>query len=153
MRHSVALGCAVVALAVLAPVSPAGATAAPKVMFTRVHFDSPGSDRGGNQSLNGEYAVIKNTTRSRINLEGWILRDANGFKYEFGPVALKAGKQLVIRSGQGDDTGTTVYWNRRWYVWNNDKDTATLYNVARRKVDQCSWRVSASSGPDYTLCR
>ncbi|MCG5220200.1 lamin tail domain-containing protein [Streptosporangium sp. KLBMP 9127] len=143
---------ALTALASLAVAVPADAAAVPKIQFTKAYFDSPGSDRGGNSSLNGEYVVLKNTTRATVNLQGWLLRDVNGFKYVFGPVKLKPGKQLTVRSGQGGDTSTTVYWNRKWYVWNNDQDTASLYNVGRNRVDSCTWKVSASSGPDSVRC-
>ncbi|GAA5057785.1 hypothetical protein HNP84_000562 [Thermocatellispora tengchongensis] len=140
----VVLGCA-------AP-APAYAAAPPKVQFVKAYFDSPGSDRGGNTSLNGEYVVIRNTTRTAINLDGYLLRDANGFKYVFGAVVLKPGKRLTIRSGQGSDTATTLYWGRKWYVWNNDEDTAAIYNAGRKRIDHCSWDVSASSGPDSVSC-
>jgi hypothetical protein len=126
--------------------------AAPRVEFTKIHFDGPGPDRGGNKSLNGEYVVIKNTTRKAIDLEGWTLTDAARFKYTFAAVTLKAGKQVTIRSGQGKDT-TTLYWNRKWYVWNNDKDTATLRDDRGRRVDVCSWKVTPRTSKGYTPCR
>ena len=52
-------------LAVAAPIAAASsAQALPAIMISKVQFDSPGADRGGNTSLNAEYVVIKNTTRS-----------------------------------------------------------------------------------------
>ncbi|MDP9868239.1 hypothetical protein J2S55_007505 [Streptosporangium brasiliense] len=45
----------------------------------KVYYDSPGSDLRSNASLNGEYVVIKNTTRTAIDLAGWTLRDKTGY--------------------------------------------------------------------------
>ncbi|WP_084962739.1 lamin tail domain-containing protein [Thermoactinospora rubra] len=131
--------------------SPAAQAATPAVQITRIHYDSPGSDRGGNKSVNGEYIVILNTTRKPIGLEGWTIRDKTGFVYEFGPdVVLGGKKKLVLRSGQGDDGASTVYWGRRWYVWNNDKDTAYLRRADGRLVDKCAYD---SSRHDHTNCQ
>ncbi|HEY9371022.1 lamin tail domain-containing protein [Streptomyces sp.] len=127
----------VVATALVA--SPAQA-ATPAVMFTKVYYDSPGSDRGGNTSLNGEYVVVKNTTRKAIQMEQWVLRDKNGFKYRFPRFTLKPGKQVTVRSGQGKDSSTTLFWQRKWYVWNNTGDTAGIYRGSDlKRIDVCSW--------------
>lgn len=124
--------------------------AAPAVQFTKVYYDSPGSDRGGNASLNGEYVVLKNTTGASIQLQGWTLRDKTGYKYRFPRFTLRAGKSVVVRSGQGTDTGTTLYWGRRWYVWNNTGDTAGLYRGSDlKKIDTCSWGRSSRA---YVNC-
>jgi hypothetical protein len=123
----------------LAPVLPAYSAAAPAIKFIRVQYDSPGVDRRANASLNAEYATIKNTSRQAVDLEGWTLRDKTGYTYTFGAVILKAGKQLVVRTGQGGDTATTLFWGRRAYVWNNDKDIAYLRNASAKLVHSCSW--------------
>lgn len=140
---------AVSAAATLAVAAPAQA-AAPAVQITRVWYDSPGSDRRSNASLNGEYVVIQNATRKAINLEGWAIRDKTGYQYEFGPdVVLKPGKKITLRSGQGDDGTSTVYWGRRQYVWNNDTDTASIINASGRLIDKCSYN---STRVDYVNC-
>ncbi|MEV4182681.1 lamin tail domain-containing protein [Streptosporangium canum] len=131
---------AAAALVVLAPAVPAQAAALPAIQITRVWYDSPGSDLRSNASLNGEYVVIKNTTRRAIDLAGWTLRDKTGYQYSFGDdQLLSAGKKLTIRTGQGTSGTSTAYWGRRAYVWNNDKDAAYIRNAAARLVDSCSY--------------
>ena len=149
LRHLVPAAAATALLASVMVAAPAQA-ANPAVMFTKVYFDSPGSDRGGNTSLNGEYVVLKNTTKKAIQLEKWILRDNTGYKYRFPRLTLKPGKTVTVRSGQGDDGTSTLYWQRKWYVWNNDGDTAGIYRSSDlKKIDTCSW----GSADDWTPCK
>lgn len=140
-RLSVPLAAALaVPLAVPLAAAPAEA-AAPAVRIVKVVYDSPGKDDRSNRSLNGEYVVLRNTTKKAITLTRWILRDETGYKYRFGPFVLKPGKTVTVRTGSGRDTATTVYWNRRQYVWNNDRDTASLYRGGDlKKIHSCSWR-------------
>ncbi|TMR15482.1 lamin tail domain-containing protein [Nonomuraea turkmeniaca] len=137
--------------AVVLPLASTPTQAAiPVVEFVKVYYDSPGSDRGGNTSLNGEYAVIRNTTKKSIQLEKWILRDVTGYKYRFPRFTLKPGKSVTVRTGQGTDSTTTLYWGRKWYVWNNTGDAAGLYRGSDlKKIDTCSW----GRGDISTLCR
>lgn len=132
------------AIGVAAVVLPSAGTpaqaATPVVQIVKVYYDSPGSDRGGNVSLNGEYAVLRNMSRQSIQLQNWILRDETGYKYRFPSFTLKPGKSVTVRSGQGSNTSTTLYWGRKWYVWNNDGDTAGLYRGSDlKKIDGCTW--------------
>ncbi|WP_307832747.1 lamin tail domain-containing protein [Planomonospora sp. ID91781] len=150
MRLSSVLGSALLAAAVLAPALPAHAAAVPAIQITRVYYDSPGTDRRSNTSLNGEYVTVKNTTRRAIDLAGWTIRDKTGYTYTVGDdVLLGAGKKLTLRTGQGRDTATTLYWGRRAYVWNNDRDTAYVRRPDGRLVDSCAYD---STRADYTTC-
>ncbi|MET7329225.1 lamin tail domain-containing protein [Nonomuraea sp. NPDC005650] len=136
-RLLAAIGVTAVALP-LAATSAQAAT--PVVQIVKVYYDSPGSDRGGNVSLNGEYAVLRNMSRQSIQLANWILRDKTGYKFIFPSFTLKPGKSVTVRSGQGSNTATTLYWGRKWYVWNNDGDTAGLYRGGDlKKIDVCAW--------------
>lgn len=137
MRLSVlAFGAAVLAAVPLVAV-PAHA-AVPKVQITQIRYNSPGPDRGGNASLNAEYIRFKNTTRKPIDLTGWTLRD-NAWRYTFENVVLRPGKTITLHSGRGRDSTSHLYWGRRWYVWNNDKDVARLEDADGRLVDKCSY--------------
>ncbi|GGK91128.1 hypothetical protein Ppa06_58470 [Planomonospora parontospora subsp. parontospora] len=150
MRKRLLVSAALAASAVALPSAAQPAAAAtPSIQIIKIYYDSPGSDRGGNTSINGEYVVIKNTTRRTIDLADWTLRDPN-FRYTFGDVTLRAGKTLTIRSGQGSDGASTVYWQRRWYVWNNDRDTAHVRNASGRLIDSCSYN---STRYDYKNCQ
>ena len=84
-------------LLVAAPAQAAPAT----VYIYKVYFDSPGSDRGSNSSLNAEYVVIRNGDNVSHSVSGWTVRDAAGHVYKFGTLRLGAGKQAIIHTGKG----------------------------------------------------
>ncbi|MEU2061353.1 lamin tail domain-containing protein [Streptomyces sp. NPDC013455] len=125
------------------------AEAAGGVRIHHVWFDSPGTDNRSNKSLNAEWVQLKNTSGSAVSLKGWVLKDAAGHKYVFPGVKLGAGKYLKVRTGSGSDTASDKYQDRRAYVWNNDKDTATLTKASGTKVDTCSW---TTRDPSDTYC-
>lgn len=133
---------------VLVPATAAQA-AAPAVQITKVYYNSPGSDNRSNTSLNAEYVVLKNTTRGKLNLSGWTLRDKSNHVYKFtGTFYLGAGKSVTIHTGKGRNSATHRYWGSRAYIWNNTGDAAYVRNKAGRSVDSCSWRSKGS----YTYC-
>ncbi|MFE5943671.1 lamin tail domain-containing protein [Streptomyces sp. NPDC056480] len=128
---------------------PTQAQAAGSVHLYKIHYDSPGSDRGGNTSLNGEWVQIRNTTGASVNLRGWTLTDAANHKYTFGNVVIGKGKIVTVRTGRGTNTSANVYQNRGWYVWNNDRDTATLKKSNGTRIDTCAYN---STRVDYKWC-
>ncbi|WP_419935054.1 lamin tail domain-containing protein [Candidatus Palauibacter sp.] len=109
---------------------PAGAPgpAAPAAVGIqiRVHADAPGNDH---QNPNGEYAVIENLESEDRAIGGWTLCDRANHCFTFPPDALlAAGGRLVVHTGSGQADGTRYYMGRRQAVWNNNGDTATLYD-------------------------
>ncbi|MFH9660552.1 lamin tail domain-containing protein [Streptomyces sp. NPDC017248] len=115
------------------------AEAAGGVRIHHVWFDSPGSDNRSNKSLNAEWVQLKNTSGSAVSLKGWVLQDASHHKYVFPNVKIGAGKYLKVHTGSGSDSAADKYQDRRAYVWNNDKDTATLTKANGTKAASCSW--------------
>ncbi|MCZ0979491.1 lamin tail domain-containing protein [Streptomyces diastatochromogenes] len=128
---------------------PSQAQAAGSVHLYKIYYDSPGTDNRSNSSLNAEYVQIRNTTRAAVNLRGWTLTDASRHTYTFGSYTLGAGKTVTVRTGRGTNTAANVYQNRAAYVWNNDKDTATLRKSNGTSVDTCSYN---STRVDYKWC-
>ncbi|MFF0066703.1 lamin tail domain-containing protein [Streptomyces sp. NPDC005279] len=128
---------------------PSPAQAAGSVHLYKIYYDSPGSDRGANSSLNAEFVQIRNTTGAAVSLKGWVLVDASNHKYTFGTYTLGKGKTVTVRTGKGTNTAGNRYQGRGWYVWNNDKDTATLKRANGSKVDTCSYN---STRVDYKMC-
>ncbi len=92
---------------------------------------------------------IRNTTGTAVNLRGWTLTDAANHKYTFGNFTLGKGKIVTVRTGRGTNTAANVYQNRGAYVWNNDRDTATLRKANGASVDTCSYN---STRVDYKWC-
>ncbi|MGX2997560.1 lamin tail domain-containing protein [Streptomyces sp. JNUCC 64] len=153
MRIRSTLPIAVAIAAVAAPLLVATpAAAAPHergLHFGKIHYDSLGSDRGGNSSVNGEWVNIHNNSRSAIQLKGYKIKDNAGFTYTFGSYKIGAGKTVKVRTGKGDNVSGVRYWGRGWYVWNNDRDKARLIKPNGSLKDSCSW---SRTGSGYTNC-
>ncbi|MFE0601668.1 lamin tail domain-containing protein [Streptomyces sp. NPDC058892] len=111
----------------------------PRVEISRVQADSPGRDDRSNRSLNSEWVEITNTTRDGINLRGWTLRDSDGNRYRFDNVRIAPRATIRIHTGNGRDTRTDLFQDRRNYVWDNGSDTATLRDDRGRTVDTETW--------------
>ncbi|MFF9558402.1 lamin tail domain-containing protein [Streptomyces albus] len=128
---------------------PSPAQAAGSVHIYKVYYDSPGSDRGGNSSLNAEYVQIKNSTRSAFQMKGFKLKDSAGHTYTFPSYRISAGKTVKVHTGKGTKSAGHLYQGRKWYVWNNTKDKARLYKPSGKLHDSCAYN---SSRKDYKMC-
>ncbi|MFF7023011.1 lamin tail domain-containing protein [Streptomyces klenkii] len=115
------------------------ASASSTVGFGTIQYDSPGKDTRSNASLNAEWVTIVNRTSRTADLTGWTLSDADRHAYRLH-LKLGAGRSVKVHTGAGRDTATDVYWGSRAYVWNNDRDTATLRDSRGRTVATKSWR-------------
>jgi Lamin Tail Domain len=126
------------------------AQAAPATVYIyKVYFDSPGSDRGSNSSLNAEYVVIRNGDDVSHSISGWTVRDAAGHRYTFPDgFRLRPGKQAIIHTGDGSSyttsASTHLYWGREWYVWNNNGDKVILRRADGSLKDTCSYSGAGS---------
>jgi Lamin Tail Domain len=116
---------------------PSTAEAAGCVQVYRIYYNSPGTDYGSNTSLNAEWIQLKNHCSTGRSLHYWKLRDAASHWYTFGTYTLKAYSTVKLHTGKGTNTSTDRYQGRSWYVWNNDTDTAYLYNSSGTRVDSC----------------
>lgn len=121
------------------------ASAATYVKIDFVYFDSPGSDRGSNSSLNAEYVKIKNVSSTSRTITGWTLRDKTGYTYKFPSFTLKPGATVTVHTGRGTASSTHRYYNYKRYVWNNSGDQAYLKNASGTTVDTCSWTSAGST--------
>ncbi|MEU6487188.1 lamin tail domain-containing protein [Streptomyces sp. NPDC046887] len=147
IRSIAAATAAVAAMGIVSMPTPA--QAAGSVHLYKIYYDSPGTDRRSNTSLNAEYVQIRNTTNASVNLRGWTVTDASNHRYTFGSYTLGRGKTVTVRTGRGTNTAANVYQQRRAYVWNNDRDTATLKKANGTRVDTCSYN---STRVDYKVC-
>ncbi|MFE3866137.1 lamin tail domain-containing protein [Streptomyces goshikiensis] len=142
-----AAGAAITAATVL--LLPGQAHAAGALRISKIWYDSPGSDTGTNASLNGEWVQITNSTGTAVSLKGWTLTDASRHAYTFPAFTLKPGKTVTVKTGRGTNTTTTLYQQRGAYVWNNDKDTATLRRASGTLHHTCAYN---STRYDYKTC-
>ncbi|MEU6622010.1 lamin tail domain-containing protein [Streptomyces litmocidini] len=111
----------------------------PRVEISAVQADSPGRDTRSNRSLNAEWVEITNTSRHSVDLDGWTLKDEDGHRYRFEDFRLAGRATVRIHTGEGRDSSTDLYQDRRDYVWDNHSDTATLRDDRGRIVDTESW--------------
>ncbi|WP_406864307.1 lamin tail domain-containing protein [Streptomyces sp. HUAS MG47] len=110
-----------------------------RVEISRVQADSPGRDNRSNRSLNREWVEITNNSRHTVDLDGWTLKSEDGHRYKFRDVRLAGRGTIRIHTGEGRDTRTDLFQDRRDYVWDNHSDTATLRDDRGRVVDTESW--------------
>jgi len=115
------------------------ASAAYCVGIHRIYYNSPGSDTGSNSSLNAEWIQLRNQCSTSRSLTAAKIKEAAGHTYTFGSYTLGGGKYVKVHTGKGTNTATDRYWGRSGYVWNNDKDTAYLYNRSGTRLGTCSY--------------
>jgi competence protein ComEC len=116
----------------------AGGPPAPRVPATgasisiSVVADAPGNDH---QNTNGEYAVLSNGSDRPVDLSGWTLCDAARHCFRFPQGSSLPGEGLVVLyTGMGLSDGSRFFMGSAAAVWNNDGDTATLYDDGGRVV-------------------
>ncbi len=108
----------------------------PTVVIVMVQYDAAGDD---SRNINGEYVLIKNVGSSAVNLKGWKLMDESGNTFTFPSITLSPGEELRVHSGKGENTKTDLYWGSDKPIWNNNGDTAYLYNSEGHLVDVYRW--------------
>jgi micrococcal nuclease len=105
------------------------------LLITTVHADAEGDDRS---KPNGEYVRICNVSGGPVELKGFSIQDAAQHRYVFPEGALDPGYTALLLSGTGQDT--TRRGQLRFYwgdgpIWNNDKDTASLFDPSGKLID------------------
>ncbi len=90
-----------------------------------VNYDAPGSDT---ENMNGEYVIITNNGNKTIDMTNWTIKDEATHIYEFPSIELSPNINLTLYTGAGDNTKTELYWNSKDPIWNNDGDTAFLFD-------------------------
>ena len=106
------------------------------VVIDYVHYDAAGNDW---DNLNDEYVVIWNMGSVDADLTGWKLIDEVDHTYTFPSFVLKAGLKVTIYIRSGTDTQNGLYWGSSSPIWNNDRDTALLYDQNLDLMDIYSW--------------
>jgi hypothetical protein len=136
----------VLALSATLTVGVAAAASAPVVQFTKVQYNSPGSDTRTNASLNGEWFQLTNKTKKSVSLAGWTVKDVAGHTYKFSG-SLASGKTVTVHTGKGtlNKPSGHRYWGSQAYIWNNTGDTATLRTGKGTVVHKCSWGSTGSA--------
>ncbi|MFD8591825.1 lamin tail domain-containing protein [Streptomyces sp. NPDC059637] len=107
------------------------------LVLRAVQYDSPGPDLRTDRSLNGEWVLVKNTSRERVRLGGYTL-DWDGRSYRFGRMTLRGGEEVKVHTGHGRDNRDHVYQDRDRHQFDNRSGRITLRDDDRF-VDRCNW--------------
>ncbi|HEV2119985.1 MAG TPA: lamin tail domain-containing protein [Candidatus Bathyarchaeia archaeon] len=117
-----------------------------RVIIERINHNPTRKDTV--DKLNEEFVVLQNEGTEKVSLAGWTLTDetATGarkhvYKFPQGAV-LSSREKAYVHTGPGEDSfeeGQTskwiLHWGRHAFVWNNEGDTATLFDADGNKVD------------------
>ena len=117
-------------LGMWSPTTCASASAA-SIAVVEIESNPPGPDEN---DLNGEWVVIANTGTGRIDLSGWVLRDASSVhRYVFpADATLASGADVIVHTGCGEDDAGRKYWCAGGPVWGNSGDSALLLDADGR---------------------
>ena len=55
--------------------------------------------------------------------------------YTFPSFTLEAGDTVTLYTEEGNDSASELYWGSGRPIWNNDGDTASLYDINGGIVD------------------
>jgi len=112
------------------------------------HINHIPHGKDASDKLNEEFVVLENEGVEKISLAGWTLTDetATGARrhvYKFPQiVSLSSREKAYIHTGPGKDSFENsnpskwiLHWGRHAFVWNNEGDTATLFDAEGNKVD------------------
>jgi competence protein ComEC len=83
------------------------------------------------QTNNQEYVQVKNTGTTALSMKGWKIKNkTKKHTYSFpSTYTLKSKATVTIYTGRGTNSATKLYWGSGAFIWNNDGDTAYLYNA------------------------
>lgn len=68
------------------------------------------------------------------DMTNYTLKDAANHTYTFPDFTMSGSAR--VHTGAGMNNETDVYWNRSSGVWNNDGDTAFLFDASKNKLDE-----------------
>ncbi|MFK0159025.1 lamin tail domain-containing protein [Streptomyces sp. NPDC090493] len=139
LGSAAAVAAALVAATALPAVARPAVPHRDAVVISAVQHDLRGRAVYPGRALNREWVDVTNTSRRDVDLRGWSLSDDAGNTYTFRHYRLAGGATVRVHTGEGRDTRSDLYQDRRSSVWNRDADTATLRNDHGRYVDSASW--------------
>ena len=101
----------------------------------------------GADGLNIERITFRNNGTASIDMSSWTVKDEGTHIYEFEDFVLAPGQSVSLRSGEGTDGLSNVYWHDDSSVWNNDGDVCFLRDDNGLLVD--GWRYDPADDGSY----
>ncbi|RXA20579.1 MBL fold metallo-hydrolase [Methanosarcina sp. MSH10X1] len=88
-------------------------------------------------NIQDEWVRISNTGSSPVSLKGWKIEDEGSkHTYTFQPYTLNSGTTVTVYTGKGTNSASELYWQSDNPVWNNDGDTAYLYDNSGKLISE-----------------
>ncbi len=88
-------------------------------------------------TLKDEWVEITNRDASPVLLEGWKIEDEGSkHTYTFSSYTLSSQAAVTLYTGMGTYTSAELYWGSESPVWNNDGDTAYLYDNSGNLISE-----------------
>lgn len=86
-------------------------------------------------SLQDEWVEISNKGNSPVSLKGWEIKD-EGSKHTFAfpSYTLDSQAAVILYTGKGTDTAKEIFWGSGNPIWNNDGDSAYLYDDSGKLI-------------------
>lgn len=90
-----------------------------------------------NLNLQDEWVKISNEGSSPVSLNGWKIKDEGSkHTYTFPSYTLDPGTIVTVYTEKGTSSATELYWQLGSPIWNNDGDTAYLYDESGKLVSK-----------------
>ena len=119
----------------LVPAPTQKPTQKPTTKPTAIAAKTPSTVYLSDLSLADEWVKITNSGSSPVTMTGWKVTDDDAkHTYLFPSFVLSSSATVTLYTGKGTDTATELYWGGK-YVWNNDGDTAKLYDASGNLID------------------
>ncbi|MBU0761189.1 MAG: thermonuclease family protein, partial [Nanoarchaeota archaeon] len=66
-----------------------------------------------------------------VNIKDWTITDESRKKYKFPDIDLS---EVILHTGEGKDNETDLFWQSKQNIWNNDRDTAYIFDKEQALV-------------------
>ena len=94
------------------------------VSISDLYVGNPG------EKPNKEYVTITNTGKSAVNMKGWKITNEGAKRtYVFPSYTLKSKSSVPVYTGKRRNTANSLFWGTDHEVWNDNGDTAYLYDA------------------------
>jgi endonuclease YncB( thermonuclease family) len=103
----------------------------------------------GLDGLGVERVEFMNVGSVDVDMSDWTVKDESTHIYHFEDFSLSVGSSVVLRSGLGTDTDSSVYWQLDSSIWNNAGDICFLRDENGLLVD--AWRYWPEGGVYYYI--
>ena len=92
----------------------------------------------GAGDLNVEYILIRNQSKSSVNLSGWSVSSSSGEKYSLPQLTLNTNGAVRLYSKYGSNSVIELYWNSDQALWSSGDE---IFLLDQSGQQQASWQV------------